>query len=155
MQRLKAERTGFEPADRFDPVTSLAKTRFRPLSHLSRMILAHRERLPTLQVEVKEPHLQRLVRAAARRREAALSLSPSELAFYNPQRSTRQGPSGSEEALLAGQLPRGLRQRPDTASSADRVDPSLQSARLTLLCLLVIAAAAICRSGWSGCGAGC
>jgi hypothetical protein len=31
----KTERTGFEPADQFDPVTALAKPRYRPLSHLS------------------------------------------------------------------------------------------------------------------------
>ena len=31
----KAETTGFEPADRFDPITDLANRRFRPLSHIS------------------------------------------------------------------------------------------------------------------------
>lgn len=31
----KAERTGFEPAERFDPFTELAIRRFRPLSHRS------------------------------------------------------------------------------------------------------------------------
>ena len=31
----KAERTGFEPAERFDPFTDLANRRFRPLSHRS------------------------------------------------------------------------------------------------------------------------
>lgn len=34
---IKTERTGFEPADQFYPVASLAKTCFRPLSHLSRV----------------------------------------------------------------------------------------------------------------------
>ncbi len=32
---LEAERAGFEPADRFDPIAALAKRCFRPLSHLS------------------------------------------------------------------------------------------------------------------------
>ena len=33
---IRAERTGFEPADQREPVTELATRRFRPLSHLSR-----------------------------------------------------------------------------------------------------------------------
>ncbi len=33
--QLPAERTGFEPAVRFDPYIGLANRRFRPLSHLS------------------------------------------------------------------------------------------------------------------------
>lgn len=32
---IVAERTGFEPAEGFDPFTDLANRRFRPLSHRS------------------------------------------------------------------------------------------------------------------------
>ena len=39
-----AERAGFEPADQFDPVTSLAMMRIRPLCHLS--VAATFDRLP-------------------------------------------------------------------------------------------------------------
>lgn len=35
MHKRLAERTGFEPAEGFDPFTDLANRRFRPLSHLS------------------------------------------------------------------------------------------------------------------------
>ena len=33
--KIKAERTGFEPAEGCNPLTDLANRRFRPLSHLS------------------------------------------------------------------------------------------------------------------------
>ncbi len=39
-----AERTGFEPAVRFDPYTGLANRRFRPLSHLSRWVSVYNAR---------------------------------------------------------------------------------------------------------------
>src|SRR5262245_1605510 len=35
VNKHSAERTGFEPAEGFDPFTDLANRRFRPLSHLS------------------------------------------------------------------------------------------------------------------------
>ena len=34
-EKTRAERTGFEPADRVAPITDLANRRYRPLSHLS------------------------------------------------------------------------------------------------------------------------
>ena len=34
----QAERTGFEPAEGFDPFTDLANRRFRPLSHRSKTL---------------------------------------------------------------------------------------------------------------------
>jgi hypothetical protein len=43
--KKRAERTGFEPAEGFDPFTDLANRRFRPLSHLSQIDICTRRQI--------------------------------------------------------------------------------------------------------------